>query len=101
MKLVAIIVPYRDRDSHLRIFLRHIHPILMRQNILYRFKLDIICFSTSFIIFYRILVISQDDNEVFNRAMLFNVGYREAVNLTDSEWDCLGDAPALYFLNEI
>jgi len=67
---VAIIVPYRDRDTHLRIFLRHIHPILMRQNIL-----------------YRILVISQDDNEVFNRAMLFNVGYSEAVKL--SEWDCL------------
>ena len=39
---------------------------------------------------YRIFVISQDDNEVFNRAMLFNVGYSEAVNLSDSEWDCLG-----------
>ena len=33
---VAIIVPYRDRESHLRIFLKHIHPILMRQNLLYR-----------------------------------------------------------------
>ena len=36
---------------------------------------------------YRIFVISQDDKEVFNRAMLFNVGYREAVKL--STWDCL------------
>ena len=34
--LVAVIVPFRDRESHLRIFLRHIHPILMRQDISYR-----------------------------------------------------------------
>lgn len=34
-------------------------------------------------------MISQDDNEVFNRAMLFNVGYSEAVNLSDTKWDCL------------
>lgn len=29
---IAIIVPYRDRDEHLRLLLRHLHPILMRQN---------------------------------------------------------------------
>lgn len=32
---VAIIVPYRDRDEHLRTFLFNIHPMLMRQNIEY------------------------------------------------------------------
>lgn len=32
---VAIIVPYRDRDEHLRTFLYNIHPMLMRQNIEY------------------------------------------------------------------
>ena len=39
---VAIIVPFRDRDTHLRIFLRHIHPFLMRQNILYRLEIWIL-----------------------------------------------------------
>ena len=68
---VAIIVPFRDRESHLRIFLKHIHPVLMRQDIL-----------------YRIFVISQEDGLVFNRAMLFNVGSVEASKL--SPWDCLG-----------
>ena len=33
---VAIIVPYRDREQHLRIFLNHMHPILRRQKISYR-----------------------------------------------------------------
>ena len=41
-------------------------------------------------------MISQDDNEVFNRAMLFNVGFSEAVKL--SEWDCLGKGGAKYVL---
>ena len=48
---------------------------------------------------YRIFVISQDDQEVFNRAMLFNVGYSEAVKLSD--WDCLGEGTVLYLLSEM
>ncbi len=32
---VAIIIPYRDRDEHLRIFLAHIHPFLQKQLIDY------------------------------------------------------------------
>ena len=32
---VAIIVPYRDRDSHLRMFLKHMHPMLERQQLEY------------------------------------------------------------------
>jgi len=32
---VALVVPYRDRDSHLRAFLRHIHPFLQKQLIHY------------------------------------------------------------------
>ena len=39
-------------------------------------------------IFYRIFVISQEDDLTFNRAMLFNVGYKEAMQV--SHWDCLG-----------
>ncbi|CAB4015670.1 beta-1,4-galactosyltransferase 1-like, partial [Paramuricea clavata] len=33
---VAIIIPYRDRYPHLKIFLRHMHPILKRQLLDYR-----------------------------------------------------------------
>ena len=32
---VAILIPIRDRESHLRVFLNHIHPILMRQQLEY------------------------------------------------------------------
>lgn len=33
---VAIIVPYRDREEHLGIFLKHMHPVLQRQQLDYR-----------------------------------------------------------------
>ena len=33
---VAIIVPYRDREGQFSIFLRHIHPLLVRQQMDYR-----------------------------------------------------------------
>lgn len=32
---VAIIVPFRDREIHLKIFLNNLHPILQRQQIEY------------------------------------------------------------------
>jgi len=32
---VALVVPYRDRDTHLRTFLRHIHPFLQKQQLHY------------------------------------------------------------------
>lgn len=66
---VAIVVPFRKRKNHLKIFLNYIHPILKRQNI-----------------HYRVFVVSQDDEEMFNRAMLFNVGFIEALKF--SSWDC-------------
>lgn len=63
---VAIIVPYRDREKHLRLFLHHLHPILQRQ------QLD-----------YTIFVIEQTDRRRFNRALLMNVGAVEAMKLYD------------------
>ena len=33
---VAILVPFRDREWQLSIFLRHIHPLLVRQQMDYR-----------------------------------------------------------------
>jgi len=66
---VAIIVPYRNRFGQLAVFLRHLHPFLRRQDL-----------------HYRIYVINQADDHLFNRAMLMNVGFREAME--DYRWDC-------------
>ena len=66
---VAIIVPYRDRSEQLVVFLRHLHPFLRKQEL-----------------HYRIYIVNQADKNKFNRAMLFNVGYTEAVK--DFPWDC-------------
>ncbi|XP_028392993.1 beta-1,4-galactosyltransferase 1-like [Dendronephthya gigantea] len=60
-KKVAIILPYRNRYEQLKIFLRHLHPILKRQ------LLD-----------YRIFIIEQNGTTIFNRAILFNIGFMEA-----------------------
>lgn len=32
---VAILIPFRDRESHLTIFLNHIHAFLMKQQLEY------------------------------------------------------------------
>nr|CAD7412966.1 unnamed protein product [Timema poppensis] len=66
---VALVVPYRDRAQHLAIFLRNLHPMLQRQQI------D-----------YGIYVIEQAGTGPFNRAMLMNVGFVEA--LKQYNYDC-------------
>uniref|UniRef100_A0A0R3RJQ2 Beta-1,4-N-acetylgalactosaminyltransferase n=1 Tax=Elaeophora elaphi TaxID=1147741 RepID=A0A0R3RJQ2_9BILA len=66
---VAIIIPYRDREAHLRILLHNLHSLLTKQ------QLD-----------YAIFVVEQHENETFNRGKLMNVGYVEAIKLYD--WQC-------------
>ena len=66
---ISIIVPYRDRGDHLHVFLGHIHPFLMMQNI-----------------HYRIYIVNQADSNEFNRAALMNVGFKES--LKDFNWAC-------------
>lgn len=63
---VAIIVPYRDREPHLKAFLLNIHRFLQRQQIE-----------------YGIYIVEQAGNQPFNRAMLMNVGAAEAVKQHD------------------
>ncbi|KAF0310556.1 Beta-1,4-N-acetylgalactosaminyltransferase bre-4 [Amphibalanus amphitrite] len=63
---VAIIVPYRDREEHLRMFLYHMHPVLQRQ------QLD-----------YGIFIVEQDGSDMFNRASLLNAGAMEAIKQYD------------------
>ncbi|KAF5296459.1 hypothetical protein FQR65_LT01448 [Abscondita terminalis] len=69
LKKVAIIIPFRCRGEHLLIFLQHMHPLLRKQQI------D-----------YTIFVVEQEGNGAFNRAMLMNIGYKEALNLDN--YDC-------------
>ncbi|XP_033986593.1 beta-1,4-galactosyltransferase 1 [Trematomus bernacchii] len=66
---VAIIIPFRNREEHLKFWLYYLHPILQRQ------QLD-----------YGVYVVNQDGDATFNRAKLLNVGYAEA--LKDYDYDC-------------
>ncbi|XP_037643203.1 beta-1,4-galactosyltransferase 2 [Sebastes umbrosus] len=66
---VAIIIPFRHRENHLKYWLHYLHPILRRQ------KID-----------YGIYIINQLGEDTFNRAKLLNVGYTEAMK--DAEYDC-------------
>ena len=62
---VAIIVPYRNRETQLPIFLRHMHIFLQRQQIE-----------------YTIFIVEEANNESpFNRGMLANIGYTEALKI--------------------
>ncbi|XP_071115181.1 beta-1,4-N-acetylgalactosaminyltransferase bre-4-like [Haliotis cracherodii] len=63
---VAIIVAYRDRESHLKVLLNNLHPMLQRQ------QLD-----------YGIYVVEQALPGIFNKAMLNNIGYTEAMKEYD------------------
>ena len=66
---MAIIIPFRNRHSHLIHWLHYVHPILQRQ------QLD-----------YGVYVINQDGKGTFNRAKLLNVGVFEA--LKEDNYSC-------------
>ncbi|KAJ8001001.1 hypothetical protein DPEC_G00186280 [Dallia pectoralis] len=69
LQKVAVIIPFRNRDEHLRFWLHYLHPLLQRQ------QLD-----------YGVYVINQDGENTFNRAKLMNIGYTEA--LKEYDYDC-------------
>ncbi|BHF75890.1 Beta-1,4-galactosyltransferase 3 [Sparganum proliferum] len=62
----AIIIPFRNRFVNLSVFVNHMHPFLRHQHRR-----------------YTIYVIDQVTPETFNRAALFNIGYREAVQVAN------------------
>uniref|UniRef100_A0A668AYM2 Beta-1,4-galactosyltransferase n=1 Tax=Myripristis murdjan TaxID=586833 RepID=A0A668AYM2_9TELE len=68
LQKVAIIIPFRHREEHLKYWLYYLHPILQRQ------QLD-----------YGVYVINQHGEDIFNRAKLLNVGYAEALKEYDYE----------------
>ncbi|XP_014814697.1 PREDICTED: beta-1,4-galactosyltransferase 1-like [Calidris pugnax] len=69
LQKVAIIIPFRNREEHLKYWLYYLHPVLQRQ------QLD-----------YGVYVINQDGEEEFNRAKLMNIGFAEA--LKEYDYDC-------------
>ena len=62
---VAIIIPFRDREEHLHIFLNHLLPILKRQSLE-----------------FRIYLVDLIPGVHFNRAMLMNVGFAESIKVS-------------------
>nr|XP_054766013.1 beta-1,4-galactosyltransferase 5-like [Lytechinus pictus] len=66
---VAILIPFRDRFFHLPILLRYLIPMLKKQLLQFSF-----------------FVIEQANKNLFNRAMLMNVGFLESLKIFD--YDC-------------
>lgn len=66
---VAIIIPFRDRESHLEIFLRTMHPFLQRQ-----------------LLHYTVFVVEQHLPKIFNKASLMNAGFKEII--ARHKFDC-------------
>lgn len=60
---VAILVPYRNREEHLEVFLNFFHNYLQHQQL-----------------HYRIFVVEQSDSSPFNRGKLFNIGSKYATH---------------------
>lgn len=104
----AVIVPYRNRESHLGYLLYYLHPFLQRQQLQYGIYLvqqvrtggrgllwgsaqggpaAPSCLFLLFFPFFPTQKTPQAGNGTFNRAKLLNVGVKEA--LKDEEWDCL------------
>uniref|UniRef100_A0A4W3J403 Beta-1,4-galactosyltransferase 1 n=1 Tax=Callorhinchus milii TaxID=7868 RepID=A0A4W3J403_CALMI len=69
LQKVAILIPFRNRDEHLKYWLSYLHPILQRQ------QLD-----------YGVYIINQHGEETFNRAKILNVGFVEA--LKEYDYNC-------------
>ena len=66
---LAVIIPYRDRRKHLEILLNNLHTMFQKQ------KLS-----------YTIFVVEIALPMRFNRGLLLNIGFREAVSI--SNFDC-------------
>ncbi|GFT85315.1 beta-1,4-N-acetylgalactosaminyltransferase bre-4 [Trichonephila clavipes] len=115
---VALVIPYRDREEHLRIFLHNLHPILQRQQLDYgrgihlkmvgedaiaskmnqraviKFltleECKLVDIHSRMLAVYGDVCVEAHGDEAadmkFNRAMLMNIGYAEALKQYD--YDC-------------
>lgn len=67
---VALIIPYRDRLVNLQQFLNHMHPFLKKQQME-----------------YGIYLVEPVANITFNRGLLMNIGFAEALS-ENKNWEC-------------
>jgi len=74
-KKLAIIVPYRERDAHLKTFISHMKSYLK-----------------GFV--YEIIVVEQADTKPFNRGKLLNIGAKHAIN-NGFDYMCFHDVDML------
>jgi hypothetical protein len=72
MKNLLVIVPYRDRESHLKEFIPYITTTLDSQNIN-----------------YKIVVVEQSPEKLFNRGLLCNIGFDLYKN--ECDYICIHD----------
>lgn len=69
---VAIVIPCRgeERERHIPILLKNLHPMLMRQ------QLE-----------YQVFIVFQTPEFLFNKGALLNAGFLEAMKIR--QWDCI------------
>lgn len=72
MHKLLIIIPYRNRQKHLDQLIPHLDNVLTKQNIT-----------------YKIVVVEQDKEKLFNRGMLCNIGFDLYNN--ESNYVCFHD----------
>ncbi|CAH8451132.1 unnamed protein product [Heterobilharzia americana] len=61
---IAVIIPYREREKHLKLLLPRLHTLLLRQNMP-----------------YYIFVVEQAGTTPFNRGLMLNVGVLHALDI--------------------
>jgi len=66
---VAILIPFRKRETQLQMFLYHMHPILQRQ-----------------LLAYRIFVIEQAGDASWNKGAIYNIGFKTVLKVDN--FDC-------------
>jgi len=74
---IAILIPYRNRSSHLAHFLEIMHPFLQRQRLQ-----------------YTIVVVNQTGEDPFLRGLMLNVGFLETLSRLPFRPDC-------FFLHDV
>ena len=68
---IAIIIPYRDRLINMKLFLKNMHPFLVRQNIQ-----------------YGVYFVEPVEKLAFNRGTLMNAGFIESLTDSNNLWNC-------------
>lgn len=79
-KKLSVIVPYRNREEHLKQFLPHIKKTLSDQ------KID-----------FRIVIAEQEEGKPFNRAKLLNVGFDQS---RECDYFCFHDVDMLAIVSD-